>query len=228
MLLPVLAYLGAFLAMAGVFGLLGDPKPTSPLGFLAAMVSQLAGAATCLLLASSRFNGGAAALLWGPEESRRLPLVAGLVVLVTLLAVGLCPLLLEGTVRAFHFFRPDHEFSPHSTIQMLHDESQPGFMIVGLWIGAVVVAPTAEELFFRGILQTVVWNATLRRGAAIAASSVAFALAHTQQPHAMPALIALAALLGFVYERTGALLPCILIHAVFNLKTLIWDALGGE
>jgi membrane protease YdiL (CAAX protease family) len=34
-------------------------------------------------------------------------------------------------------------------------------------------------------------------------------------------------MLGYAYERTGSLVSPILIHAAFNLKTLVWNALGG-
>jgi len=36
----------------------------------------------------------------------------------------------------------------------------------------------------------------------------------------------LALLLGYAYERTGSLLPPMVIHALFNAKTLIWEALA--
>jgi hypothetical protein len=32
----------------------------------------------------------------------------------------------------------------------------------------------------------------------------------------VPSLFVLGVILGWVYERTGSLLPCILIHAIFN------------
>ena len=49
--------------------------------------------------------------------------------------------------------------------------------------------------------------------------ALAFTLVHAQV-HALPALL-LGVLLGLAYERTGSLLVPILVHALFNLKTLI-------
>ena len=63
-----------------------------------------------------------------------------------------------------------------------------------------------------------------RRWLAIVLTSGAFGVVHLQQVQAVPALVALSILIGFLYERSGSLLPAIGVHVAFNLKTLIWDA----
>ena len=55
----------------------------------------------------------------------------------------------------------------------------------------------------------------------------AFGAVHFAQPHAIPALVVLSLLIGYAYERTGSLVAPVVIHAAFNLKTLIWSALGA-
>lgn len=96
-----------------------------------------------------------------------------------------------------------------------------------LWFGAAVVAPFAEEVFFRGILQSAVRNMTRSPRAAILVASVVFAAVHLSQPHAIPALLFLGVSLGTAYERTGSLLVPVIVHAAFNLRTLIWQSLGA-
>ena len=99
-------------------------------------------------------------------------------------------------------------------------------MVMALWVGAFVVAPVAEELFFRGMVQTMLGNVLPTRWLAILITSLAFGLIHISQPYAIAALTMLAVVIGYAYEKTGSMLPPIFIHAAFNLKTLIWDALG--
>lgn len=69
--------------------------------------------------------------------------------------------------------------------------------------------------------------ASSSRWLAIIMVSVAFGAVHMGQPAAVVALAVFGALLGYLYERTGSMIAPILVHAAFNLKTLIWDALIG-
>lgn len=85
-------------------------------------------------------------------------------------------------------------------------------------VAAVVVAPIAEEFFFRRALQG--WlEARLPEadgGAAIGLSAAAFAAAHMGHGLAPAPLFLLGLVLGFIARRTGSLVPCILLHAGFN------------
>jgi membrane protease YdiL (CAAX protease family) len=83
-------------------------------------------------------------------------------------------------------------------------------------IGAVIGAPLAEELVFRGLVYTAVrerWGYAW----ALGLSSVFFAAMHFE-PTGVYALIVLpsAVLLGWLREKTGGIYAPILIHAVFN------------
>ena len=124
------------------------------------------------------------------------------------------------------YFAPDYVFEPHPTIEALHDPAQPIGVVVMFWVGALVLAPVLEELFFRGLIQTYLGGILRSRWAAIGIASVAFGFVHSFQPQAVLALILLAFLMGYAYERSGSLVVPIAIHAMFNLKTLIWDTLG--
>jgi membrane protease YdiL (CAAX protease family) len=95
--------------------------------------------------------------------------------------------------------------------------------------GAVVVlglmAGGAEEIFFRGYMQTrlrLAWRA----GPAIVATSAAFGLLHMEWIHAAMAF-ALGLYLGGITERTGSVLPAIVCHVVNNVVFIIVTAAAG-
>lgn len=84
-------------------------------------------------------------------------------------------------------------------------------------LAAVIAAPVAEEFFFRRVLQGWLERLLSGRGsAAVLTSAVAFALAHQGQGLAFVPLFPLGVVLGFIAERTGSIIPCILLHALFN------------
>ena len=95
---------------------------------------------------------------------------------------------------------------------------------VGLVVAtAIVAAPLVEELFFRRILQG--WlekRLPASDGAlAIGLSAAAFALAHQGQGLAFVPLFPLGIVLGMMANRTGSIVPCILLHAFFNAVSVI-------
>lgn len=84
-------------------------------------------------------------------------------------------------------------------------------------VSAVVVAPLTEEFFFRRVLQG--WlekHFGDEKGVAVALSAIAFASAHAGQGLAFLPLFPLALVLGLVAERTGSIVPCVFLHAMFN------------
>jgi membrane protease YdiL (CAAX protease family) len=96
--------------------------------------------------------------------------------------------------------------------------------------GAVVVlgvlTGAAEEIFFRGYMQTrlrAVWSPPV----AVAVTSVSFAVLHLELVYALLAL-ALGVYLGFLTELTGSALPALVCHIVNNvLFTLTTAAVGS-
>jgi membrane protease YdiL (CAAX protease family) len=55
----------------------------------------------------------------------------------------------------------------------------------------------------------------------IGISSLLFALAHAGQGSAPVALFFLAVILGYLYQRTHRIVPCITMHAMFNLLSIV-------
>lgn len=99
-----------------------------------------------------------------------------------------------------------------------------------LLLSAVVLAPLFEEILFRGLLQTAIGRllGTESRWMSIGICSLLFALTHGSAgvpPHGIAALVLLAVVLGWTYERTGSLWPAILIHAGFNAFNIAMVAL---
>lgn len=91
---------------------------------------------------------------------------------------------------------------------------------------AVVLAPLTEEIFFRGLVQSMARRYTGGAWPAIVISSVLFAAMHWATPQAIVPLLALGIVLGYTYEHTGRLYRPILIHALFN-AVIVADRLMG-
>jgi membrane protease YdiL (CAAX protease family) len=116
--------------------------------------------------------------------------------------------------------------------QFLLDELTRGGASTALaFVAAVVLAPVAEELLFRGLL----FRALLqRRSVHVAAlvSAVVFALVHVDvavsQPLALVGLTLVGVVLAHAYERTGSLLVPIAGHAAFNGITLVVALVGDR
>ena len=91
-------------------------------------------------------------------------------------------------------------------------------------LAAVVLAPLAEELLFRGLLYR-----ALRRHRSVATaatiSAILFAVVHAEvvvsQPLALPGLVVVGVVLAVALERSRSLLVPIAAHATFNGLTLL-------
>jgi len=224
--LAVAFYLIAVLALTGIVTALSLDPDGAAAGLVIGSGAQVIGLVVCLLIASRRFEGGAHAYLFGLPGGRargslRWTLGVGFV------AIGLCPVVAQLSVSTITWLAPDFEIPTHPTILALKEDGASFGMFVALWFGAAVIAPIAEEFFFRGFVQTMLGNVFVGRWTPIVLTAAAFGLVHYPQPHAVPALIVLALLIGYSYERTGSLVAPVLIHALFNLKTLLWEAISG-
>ncbi len=98
---------------------------------------------------------------------------------------------------------------------------------VPLWY-LLLVAPFWEEAFFRGGLQSFLLERSvgnysfLRISSANAATAVCFAAAHLPfQGLAATAVLLPSLLLGWLFERTRRVFPCVLLHCWFNLSWLL-------
>jgi membrane protease YdiL (CAAX protease family) len=90
---------------------------------------------------------------------------------------------------------------------------------------ALVLAPVAEEIFFRGMVFPALAK-RLRLGPSLLLSSVFFALIHGHAPAFIP-LVLLACALGLAYVKTGNLLVPIMMHSLFNAHSLVVLLLRG-
>jgi membrane protease YdiL (CAAX protease family) len=109
--------------------------------------------------------------------------------------------------------------NPQKIVEDLGADQNTALLVAGA-VAVIVVAPIAEEFFFRGFLFRVL---RLRMGFWLAAitDGVLFGLVHGSFV-IVPILAVLGIALCWVYERTGSLFPCIAIHALNN--TLAYGA----
>jgi membrane protease YdiL (CAAX protease family) len=124
-------------------------------------------------------------------------------------------------VDGFTEWALEHWKQPHPAHELLEilKSNPPAWLRAADVISAGLVAPLAEEMFFRGILQTLFRNLFNNSWLAIVLSAAAFALVHHWWT--WPQIFFLGFCLGYAYERTGNLWVTITMHAMFNL-TSIW------
>jgi membrane protease YdiL (CAAX protease family) len=109
----------------------------------------------------------------------------------------------------------------HDTLQVLVESPSDGWLI--LMVGLVVLAiPVLEEVMYRGMLQQALVEVAGNRWVAIVLASGGFTLMHwgAAQEHALPALFVLSVGFGWIYEKTGRLTSCIVMHILFNAVNL--------
>ncbi len=83
-----------------------------------------------------------------------------------------------------------------------------------LMILIAVVAPLAEELFFRGMLYPLL-RQRLSIWPSILVNGLLFSLIHILPP-LLPGLFLVGVVLAWVREKSGSIVPCILLHALQN------------
>ena len=99
------------------------------------------------------------------------------------------------------------------------------------WIGAALLVPVMEELFWRSFLMRWIQNATFEAVdprhvgiKAIVLSTFVFMLAHTLWLAAIVAGLAYA----WLYRRTGKLWVPVIAHAVTNGALGVWVVMTGN
>jgi CAAX protease family protein len=88
-----------------------------------------------------------------------------------------------------------------------------------LVMALVIVAPIAEETFFRGVVFNA-WEREYGPGRAIYGSAILFAVIHGSA-FVIPSIFALGVVLALVYRTTRSLPATILLHAGFNGITVL-------
>ncbi len=111
----------------------------------------------------------------------------------------------------------------HSTLQMLMSpevRESIRWALIGL---VVCIAPVFEEVIYRGLVQESIKRFTRSRWIAIIATSALFAIVHLKAvpPSALAALFFLSLAFGWIYEKSGSLIPSIVAHVGFNAMNII-------
>lgn len=106
---------------------------------------------------------------------------------------------------------------PQETVTLLGGTSDVG-LLVAMALAAIIVAPIAEEVIFRGYLYPVVKRFTDRRFASIF-SGVLFGVIHFNLM-ALPMLALMGVILAVIYEKSGSLWVPIGCHAAFNATSI--------
>lgn len=114
----------------------------------------------------------------------------------------------------------------HETLQALIEApSGPWPLLVVL--GVLIGAPIVEEVAYRGALQGAFRAGAMRPWTAVVATSLVFMIMHVPaippegRGAALGGLFTLSLFLGLLRERTRALVPCIVAHALFNAFNLV-------
>lgn len=190
---------------------------------IASTVPPLLGAVTMLLFAA----GAPGWLKKIGLAANKLPAGALQAVVGLGLAYPLVFWVLQAMERVYRVIEFEHP-REHELLQKL-SEDPTGPTRWAMFAGAIVAAPLFEELLFRGGLQTIFrWFLTRVAGREIAlvawvpivVVSAAFAMIHALWM--APAIFVLSLCLGYLYERTGNLWACILMHAMFNALNTVF------
>ncbi len=97
-------------------------------------------------------------------------------------------------------------------------------------VGAVLLAPIAEELFFRGFLVNWITDLTKISWIGIIVSGLVFGMLHFGYSSVVEVVGAsmIGILLGVVFRSSGSLVPCIAIHMIYNLLSVAMMKLTGS
>jgi membrane protease YdiL (CAAX protease family) len=106
---------------------------------------------------------------------------------------------------------------PHDLLQILRANPPPWLRAADV-LSACVVAPLAEEMFFRALAQTALRYLFNRPWAAVFLTAALFAMVHPWWT--WPQIFLLGICLGYVYERTGNLWMTVVMHSLFNLTSM--------
>ncbi|KAA1189402.1 CPBP family intramembrane glutamic endopeptidase [Paenibacillus sp. B2(2019)] len=97
-------------------------------------------------------------------------------------------------------------------------------IIIGI-VSAGIVSPFYEEIFYRGFIYR--WlRARVSMRWAIVISSLIFTFAHFPTMNAMPVNFISGVVLAWTYERTGSVVPGMILHGVFNTIAVLLTAMS--
>jgi membrane protease YdiL (CAAX protease family) len=181
------------------------------LGYLSAAIGMPAAALVLMLAARSR---GSALGYIGFALPQWRHVLIGLASLVALWVVWF------GVFKLF----PAYDQSPEMILEYRSILGNPA-AVAASWLLAVVTAPVAEEIIFRGFIMRG-WSATrLGMIGAIVLSSAAFAVVHVQyNPLTMFMVFTLGLHFGVMRWRSGSTTLPIMLHMAWNLTASMYFA----
>lgn len=132
-----------------------------------------------------------------------------------------CIIAAVGTIAPSMWLQSALDFLPDLAGEQLLDFIQHrwGYLVV------CILAPLAEEVIFRGaVLRTMLdhWEGR-KRWTAIIISALLFGLAH-MNPAQIPHAFLIGLLLGWLYERSRSLIPCVVLHCANNTIAYLMTA----
>ena len=132
-----------------------------------------------------------------------------------------CIIAAVGTIAPSLWLQSVLDFLPNFAGEELLDFIQHrwGYLVV------CILAPLAEEVVFRGaVLRTMLehWEGS-KRWTAIIISALLFGLAH-MNPAQIPHAFLMGVLLGWLYERSRSLIPCVVLHCANNTIAYLMTA----
>lgn len=92
-------------------------------------------------------------------------------------------------------------------------------------VSAGIISPVYEEIFYRGFIYR--WlRVRLGMGWGIVLSSLIFTLAHFPTLNVMPAVFVGGIVFAWAYEKTGSVIPGMIIHGGFNTLSIVLSTVG--
>ena len=208
--------------MQRLFDLSNDTEGELIAATAATGVAHLAVVPLCLLIAAKQFRRGLRGFGLG---RRRLTVSVAWAAGGFVASWPLCAALLAVATRLIEWLAPSYPLETHGAIQALHQPDLSAACVVWIYLVAAALTPLAEEIFFRGLLQTGLVSLLRWRWGGVLLTGVIFGCVHHAQLQAVLPLTAFGICLGYVYEKSGSLTAVVLMHALFNARTLLWDAL---
>ncbi len=144
---------------------------------------------------------------------RSLVVTAGVFTMIILISVNMVSALSTTWLQKFW-----PVLDPQETVKAFQQSDGIGFKTLVILM-AVLIAPLAEEILFRGFVYGVLKRYTDAPFAALS-SSLMFAIIHLHVGSLLP-LWMLAVLFCLAYEITGCLLVPMMLHATFNAVSII-------
>lgn len=163
-----------------------------------------------------------------PFFGRRVGKIVLLACGTTLAILPLAFLQLQAGQIIWYWINPAAQPPIHDVLKAFEQSAWGGWGKLHLIVAAVVVAPLAEELFFRGMLLEMIWGYAGHAWIAIVLTGVAFGLIHQQQPQDVLPLATMGIILGYVRVRYRSLSVCVLTHALFNARTILMVLLNPD